>query len=413
MEYMKTFLNITLIVFLLSCSKQNGENKDRYSAEQVASLKIDSTKIIRVQTDSIIKIDLNPFLKKNDVNFSEMIKNITFTPLETTDASLVSEINDILVTDSNIYVRDSYQGGSVLIFDKEGKYLKRIERGQGPEEILSLNGIAFDDDQQELVVCHYNFLSFFTSEGKFKRREKIPLSPSYFTVIPGGYLFYSLHGADNRHLGSLIEQQIFITDKQFRLKSTGFPYQYSKENHYESDRYINLFDKNINFTFKFTDTIYQYINDSTVKAKYTIDISDKKIPSQIIKELSSNDFFREAEQNDYYFFSGKYVENKTHDFFILDNFYIKDYTFIFRDKNSGNIRGGTVLINNPEVFPIIRRPVASKGSYFISYFIPEYTDELKKLLPQSSMLLEEDKIKIRNLQEEDNPVLIFYELKPF
>jgi hypothetical protein len=413
MEYMKTFLNIVLVVFLLSCSKQNGEIKARYSAEQVASLKIDSTKIIRIQTDSIIKIDLNPFLKKNDIKFAEMIKSITFIPLETTEESLIAEIEGILVTDSNIYIKDSYQGGSVLIFDTAGKYLKRIERGQGPEEILSLHGIAFDEEQEELVVCHYNFLSFFTPEGKFKRKEKILLSPSYFAVIPGGYLFYSLHGADNRHLESLSEHQIFITDKQFRLKSAGFPYQYSKENHYEGDRYINLFDKSINFTFKFTNTIYQYINDSTVKAKYTINISDKELPSQIIKELSSDDFFREAEQNDYYFFSGEYVENKTHDFLILDNFYIRNYTFIFRDKNSGNICGGTVLKNSPEIFPIINTPIASRESYFISYFIPQYTAELKKTLSQNIMLSEEDKIKIRNLQEEDNPVLMFYELKPF
>jgi hypothetical protein len=313
---MKKNFYIALIVLLLSCSKQNSENNSRYSAEQVASLKIDSTKIIRVQTDSIIKIDLNPFLKKNDINFAE-------------------------------------------------------------------------------------------------RREKILLSPSYFAVTPGGYLFYSVHGADNRHLGSLSEHQIFITDKQFRLKSAGFPYQYSKENNYEGDRYINLFDKSINFTFKFTNTIYQYSNDSTVKAKYAIDISDKEVPSQIIKESSADDFFTEVRQNNYYFFMGEYVENIKHDFFILENWYIRDYTFIFRDKNSGNIRVGTVLKNGPEVFPIINTPIASRDSCFISYFIPQYTAELKNLLSSNIMLSKEDKIKIRNLQEEDNPVLMFYELKPF
>jgi hypothetical protein len=413
MEYMKSCFNIALIVLLISCSKQTSEERQKFSAEQIASLNLDSTKIIQIQTDSIVHINLNPFLKKNDINFADMIKSITFTPLETRDESLVSEIENILVTNSNIYIQDSYLGGSVLIFDKKGKYLKRIERGQGPEEILDLKSIAFDKDRNELIVYHYKILSFFTPDGQFKRRERIPLNARYATLIPDGYLFTAPYGMDNRHFGDSNENQILITNKNFMLRSAGFPYLYSKDNNYENNHYISLYDKYINFTFKFTDTVYQYINDNTVKAKYAIDISDKEIPVRIKKELSTEDFFREVRQNNYYFFMGEYIENSRHDFFILENWHIKNLTFIFRDKKSGNIKGGTVLKNSPAVFPVIRTPIASKDSYFISYFIPEYTDELKKLLPQSLMLSEEDKIKIRNLQEEDNPVLMFYELKPF
>jgi hypothetical protein len=410
---MKSFFNTVLFALFISCSKQASEKTQKFSSEQIASLNLDSTKAIQLQIDSILHIDLNPFLEEANIDFADMIKSIAFTPLETNDESLISEITDILVTDSNIYVHDSYQGGSVLIFDKEGRYLKRIEKGQGPEEILNLKNIVFDNDKKELIVYHYKILSFFTPDGQFKRRERIPFNARSVATIPDGYIFKVSNGTDNRHLGVLNENQILITDKNFMLRSTGFPYLYSKDNNYENERYINIYDKYINFTFKLTDTVYQYINDKTVKAKYAIDIHDKEIPVRIKKELSAEDFFTEIRQNNYYFFMGEYIENSKHDFLILENWHVRNYIFIFRDKGSGNIKAGTVLKNSPAVFPVIREPVASKDSYFISYFIPEHIDELKKLLPQSLMLSEEDKIKIENLQEEDNPVLIFYKLKSF
>ena len=409
----KVLFYIICAISLISCYK-SAERSTKFTPEQVASLGLDSTKSIKVvSTDSIININLNPFLKQDSLRIGEMLKSIKFIPLETTDNSLVANIEEILVTDSNLYIADSYKGGSLLIFDKNGKFLKRIIRGQGPEEILELKSFAFNREKQELIMYHSRFLSFYTPDGKFKRKEMLPFNALDFTVIPNGYLFRNSQGPDNRHLGFSQIFQILITNEDFKLEYIGVPYLYSKENNFEGKKYISLSEKDINLTFKFNDTIFQYVNNGSLKAKYVLNYRDKKIPDRVIKELPVMDFFKETRDNNYYFFMGKYIENNTNDFFELSNNYIKTNTRIFRNKETGNLLGGTILTTNQSNFPYINIPVTSYKSYFVSYFLPEKMDILKEIIKQSELLSDEDRAILQNIEDDDNPVLVFYELKDF
>jgi len=408
----KVLFYIIYTAFIISCSNSTSRNS-KFTLEQVASLGLDSTKIIQVKTDSIININLNPFLKQDSLRIGEMIKSIKFLPLETSDKSLIADIESILVTDSHIYIADSYKGGSLLIFDKTGKFMKRIIKGQGPEEILEMKSFAFDSDKQELIMYHSRFLSFYTPDGKFKGKKMLPFNAMDFTVTADGYLFRNSQGPDNRHMGYSEVYQIFITNKDFRFESIGMPYLYSLENNFEGRKYISLLEKDIFLTFKFNDTIFQYVDNNTIKAKYVLNFSDKKIPDRVISELPVMDFFKVVKDNNYYFFMGEYIENNTCNYLRLSNHYIKAHTHIFRNKKSGNMIGGNILVTNQSNFPYTNPPLTSYKSHFVSYFLPEKMDILKEIIKQSELLLEEDKSILQSVENDDNPVLIFYELKDF
>jgi hypothetical protein len=407
---MKQLLFI-LFIGIASCSRQE-QNNQKFTSDQIASLELDSTQLITTNTASIATIDLNPFLKIGTLDWDTLIESIYYIPLETTEESLIAEINNILVTDSNIYVMDTYLGGSVLIFDKAGKFINRITKGQGPAEILNLKDIDFDKKNQELVVYHYKILSFYTPKGEYKRRERIPFNAFNFSITPDGYLFRAENGVDNTHLGYSETYQLLTTDENFKLESVGIPYIYSKELRYGRQDYIQTTDKNINFTVNFNDTVYQYVNNKEIKAKYRLDYGSKSFPESLLKKLSSKDFFQTAKNNDYYYFMGDYIESDNHDVFQLENRYIKMGTLIFRDKKSGHILAGTTL-NYFQIAPVIKIPKASKDSLFISWFQPHDMDKFKSFLPESKMVTPEDKIKLEQLREDDNPVLMFYKLKSF
>lgn len=86
--------------------------------------------MIQIDEQAATVIDLNPFLKKKSFDFGENVKEVHFVPLETRDESLVANIYKIVVTDSMIYIMDNYKRGGVVIFDKEGKFIKRITPGR-------------------------------------------------------------------------------------------------------------------------------------------------------------------------------------------------------------------------------------------------------------------------------------------
>lgn len=398
-----------VFLFLLGCSKK-AEDKTKFTDAEVAELMLDSTQMARIRMDSIKEIDLNGFLKRQGFNFCDILKNINFIPLETTENSLISDVKDILVTDSNIYICDSYQGGSILIFDNYGHFIKRLKKGQGPDEILKLKNIAFDKENNELIVFHSHFFSCFTPNGVFKRRVKIPLNAYSFAVTPSGYLFYSINGMDNKHLNLSAEYQLLITDKSFKLESIALPYLYNQDLRLEGNtRYLALNNGMINITSKFNDTIYQYAGNNVIQAKKALNISQHEIPTQYLKGSYEN-LMPNLYHNNYFFFLGEYATNEAHDYFRISNFYTKIYVEIFRDKKTGNCIGGTDISIDRSLIPSLGFPISSQGSFFISYFLPG-NDDMKlltdKMIPQKMVE------KLKKLTTDDNPVLIFYELKDF
>ena len=401
---------ILLLFFIVACTNKQ-DNKIKFSQEEIAVLELDATHKVSVQEDDALIVDLNPFLKKQSYNLGEIIKTIDITPLETTDESILSSIEDIIITDSNIYIKDEYKGGELVIFDRQGNFIKRIEKGQGPGEILpSLNNIAFDIENNELIVFNNHFFSFFTPDGQYKRRERIPLNAYSFAITPNGYLFHSLNGLNNRHIDPNSEYQILVTDKKYKLISVGFPYAYSKNNFYEGKtRYIATNKDDVAFTFKFTNSVYQYIDDYNINLKYKLDISKKEIPGKLLQE-SYDVLMSELENNDYSFYMGDYVENPSHDYFKLTNLHTRQYIDIYRNKQTGNCIGGVGRIVDRTLYVPLNEPISSFNKYFVSCFFP--ADNYMDLL--TSKVLSDDIVKkLKSLSEDDNPVLVFYELKEF
>jgi hypothetical protein len=364
-----------------------------------------------VEDSVAIKVDLNYFLKEREYNFGEIMKTIEVLPLETTEQSILSDIYNIAVTDSNIYVHDEYKEGGVVIFNKKGGFVKRIESGPGPDELTkNIKHIAFDTCNNELIVFNSYFFSFFTPDGQFKRRDRLPLHAYSFAVLPDGYLFRSVNGLNNNHINQDIEYQILVTDKSYKLRSVGFPSPYSEGNNYEGlTRYIHLNGNTINLTFKLINSIYQYADAFNMNLKYTLDISSKGISGGLLK-ANYDRLMSELEANDYYFYMGDYAENEAHDFFKLMNLYTRHYTFIYRDKQSGNCIGGSNVIVDRALYIPLNEPVSSCGKYFVSYYWPG--DEYMDLLT-SEIFSPETVKKLKSLTEDDNPVLVFYELKNF
>jgi len=409
---MKQLLIIVATISLIatSCTKRENVQK-KFTEKEVTQLKLDSTKKIIVNNKKSINIDLNPFLNEGSYNFGEMIKSINLIFLESTDESILSNIKDIVVTETNIYILDDYMGDGIAIFKKNGEFIKRIKKGQGPDEILpNVKKIAYDCENDKLIVFHNHFFSFFTKDGEYVMRKMVPLNGYSFAITPNGYLFHSINCLNNTHISNEKEYQILITDKSFKLLSVGFPYEYTKDNIYEGlNRYINSNRQNINFTFKFTNDIYKYTNDYNVDLKYRLNISSKEIPTKLLNEkyevLMSN-----LNENNYFFFMGDYVENNTHDYFRLMNLHSRHYTYIYRNKHNGKCIGGVNRIIDRSSFIPLNEPISTYKNYFVSYSYP--TDEYIKLLT-AKVFSKATVKKIKSMTTDSNPVILLYDLKDF
>lgn len=406
---MKKYIFLASALFALIAACTNAPERSRYSEEQINSLALDSTIVLTPDNRSVEIVDANSFLKPQEFNLEELIKEIKVVPLETTDESLLDDIYKIIVTDSNIYIHDRLKGGGVAIFDQNGRFIKRLSHGQGPGEIYRLYDVSYDSEKRELVLYQHPFLLFYTSNGKFIEQKRLPFGFYNFHVIPDGYVFKTLHPGGNQHLGKFKDYTLLVTDKNFKLKSAALPFYFG---HISYIGYNYLYN---NYTFNVTqnlvDTIYQYTSTTNqLDSKFVLNFKDKKLPDKFL-EGSTQEFEDAIKNNNYYFFLGEYLETEHQDAFFLKNSHTGFKTVIYRDKKSKKLTGGTHAIYDSEKqIPSIGFPTASYRNYFISR---HYHSSSDSLLFNSMFLSEKEKKIIANMKEDDNPLLIFFELMDF
>lgn len=406
---MHRYLIFIIVLFFTSCLS-NSNRKPRFTKEQIESLALDSTKILTVDQGSAEKIDLNPFLKQQDFDLGLRVADLDIVPLQTTDESLLDVVYKVLVTDSNIYVHDRLKGGGLVIFDRSGKFIKRMPYGQGPGEINRLYDIAFDSENNKLIVYQHSFLIFYTANGKFIEQKRLPFGFYNFKVTSDGYLLKTLDGQGNEHLGSLKNNTLLITDTAFKVKSLSLPYA---ENDINYGGYYYLYDKGENFTItqRFVDTIYTYNNRTDkLSAKYILSFEDKKLPATYL-EGSMVAFEKAISQNDYYYYLGEYLETDKHDVFFLMNQHTGLKTIVYRDKNTKRLIGGThAVYDDVKEIPSMSFPIATYKNDFIALHYPNKKDIS---LLNSTLLSAEAKKDLSKLTEDDNPVLVLFKLKDF
>ena len=85
---------------------------------------------------------------------------------------------------------------------------------------------------------------------------------------------------------------------------------------------------------------------------------------------------------------------------------------LFIDKRSEEIIGGTGNEYNLEIFPSLGSPILAVGDYFIAIAQP-YSFIQKLHFLKEGMVSKEDIIMLKKLKDDDNPVLVFYQLDSF
>ena len=414
---MKNENNISLVIshfiiaFFLcySFTGCNNHNDYKFSEQQIKKLEIEKTEVLIVDNEEIEKIDCNNLLKSQSFDLTDKIDEMKIIALETTDKSLVSAIYNIIVSESYIYIHDNFKGGGLVIFDKKGKFVKRIKNGSGPGELRKLTDICYDEKSQKLVVYQYPFISFYTPRGDFINHQRLPFGFYNFLIQGDNYIFKTLDRFGNEHLQDKCNNTLLITNSNFKLEGVSLPFN-PKKISYSGYNYLRKSIDGFVIAHSFIDTLYCLDSEcKNIKAKYLLDFKDKKIPDSYL-ELDFAEARGNLSKNDFYYFLGKYMETRSHQVFFLHNNYINLNTVIYRDKSTGKLIGGTSLnYNEKELLPY-GFPLNSTSDYFMSLYWP---DGSEKNIVNSPFISDAEIHTLKSVKNGDNPIIILFGLKGF
>ena len=124
--------------------------------------------------------------RSSTVNLSQlMTDNVTFTPLETRDESIIGKINKIRKNRGHFYILSNDQW--ILHFDERGKFVSVLnKRGGGPDEYSYINDfdIYTIDGKAEIWIADNQTIKIYNTEDwTFQKKLSFPLIINKFRRI--------------------------------------------------------------------------------------------------------------------------------------------------------------------------------------------------------------------------------------
>ena len=365
-------------------------------------------------------IEVISALSDNKSKAHNLFEKVSVLSLETSDLCLIAYIDRIEIWDGKIFILNSLQShNNILCFDMQGNFLFSIDRmGNGPEEYTYLGDFLIDKRKGELVLMNENGVSsYFDMQGNFLykkhtydqyfNRQTIYLNDSSYLAFNDGDI-----EPKNHSLLYLNSETMDIRNKSNKINEFYFN---------AISKRMNMYNRRI-LCLTYSDSIYDITDTSNVKIPYYIDFnkthsSVKEVIRQNISEWSWD------EQIDYenkYYYEGKsfhisgICENKKYIALKCMKATSKNrrggsiYYNLFYDKltkktyNSENIDFGGISLINLGI-------LSSDNECFYCGLYSELSEDDKSKIKNNPIFSDEDKKKLIEYTEYDNPLLIILE----
>ena len=387
----------TLIVIFSSCRKNSPNFSDK--KEEISLLR-------NIENPIEVHIDLN-----NDcLPFDSLMNKVNYVKLETTGDNLIGEISQLLFVDDKIIIVDAGQSKTITVYNEKGHYLYKIGAfGQGPMEYGALNHVAFTPGKEMLVITDLKSgcLKYYSIGGIYVKSVKLPywFSESEFltdNLIAGFWSGGTVIPGENKNYKPLL----VITDLFGNVSSSAFQSYYKKEYTSTILEPIRQFNDRVLYNNPNTDSIF-LLTPNGIELAYHLNIKGAK--PMILNEDITNDLLREQRRNNP-FFNGDFIELKDGAIFHIFESGFPGYRFGIYSNAKQRTFCCDCFRYSP-FFCFFDAPKARYGDNTVvvdtrSDIVLAYKDELYKLGKK-----EEIDEFYKDLTEDSNPVLFFYELK--
>ena len=368
---------IIILIFIASC-KEGGIIEEK---------KLDSKNTISVK-NSIGKTLHDSILDKNE-----------FIRLETNSESIIGQIDKIVLTGKKIFVLDSRIAKALLVFDRKGKFLYKIEvKGKAPGEIMILYDFDIIETSKELIILDYHEVLYFDLDGNFKKEKRIKWAAENICVNNEQEIYLFINRNVSRD--KFVDYHIIKTNKKFD-KGQYFLEPIRKE----------LFSP---FRFqKFKDTVF-FVTPQIGKYKIYKLVDNKMIPYKKF-DFHRNTFIKD-EYNDREISARKVHDNHASiiNVFLLENHTVFSFSLNKKVYLGVNSEKTTVYGNKIDDYPFVR-PIMFDvfNNELVSYIEAYHFKEFWNKHTSKSLRIFRDHLKnesflnmVDSITSKDNPIIV-------
>jgi len=384
----KCAILITLFILLVSCSSEKSDTV--------------------IKAEHTIVVDEKLFNTKRKA--SDIISTMTIVPLETSDESLVGNIDKIVPKGDTLFFQDNL-GKSILLFDRRGKFLNKIRRyGQGPGEYLTLDDFTVTRSGKIIILDgEFRKLIFLDEKGEYLSQQKIPIYVNALECIDDTLIVFN---------GASTNDRVIIWDFH-KEKVVSSHIRYDRRYSTKILKPLIKYGDIIYFQRAKSSVIYK-VTTENLEEKWFIDFGKRNIN---LKNLEQVYPIGNYVAPDYYIEMNRFIESDKYILFDFRCNELSDYNFfMYYSKTTGT----QICFNNNRFqddkfflkYMYFARAVSATNE-FVSCMPPQYVLEGVSSYNPKDMKLEELeryndlKRQIQNINEFDNHVIVFFTLNDF
>lgn len=422
-KYLNIFWGILICTLLcFSCKKKDKELHplNRELTEQKLFIQETVPLIPTLDSAEIITIPQ----EESTVFLKDVCQDYRYVALETKPECLMGSIRKILVDDDLFFIFDK-DNKILLSFHSDGKFYKKYGSiGRGPGEYLDISDFTINPTHNELYVLDKKAWKIVTYNYESNLLKETPLYYYFmqFEVMDNGYMVQYNGLFQNTAVPALDAHRLYISDATQQPLFKAFPYPISLRDkfYYEPVQPFQRTEENkIFYNHILSNTIWELHEDMCV-ARYKIAFPEYEVLfTEKELETLSNEAYEEKLSH-CRAFSSNYIMNNQ---FLagdltINNRFVKQFLY---DRKSKHLLYGTLTSEkNNDLFQhffVSHFDFAMGENQFLRVVQPfdvfRIISDNKKYNMEPLYIGEKEQALLSRIKEEDNPVLIIFDMKSF
>ena len=360
--------------------------------------------VLSVSAQKPVVINLAKAISESpkEIMLNELASDIRYVPLETTDDCLMN--NEFYIMQ---YTGEDIITSGIFHFDKNGKFLNKIgSKGQGPEEYLQ-GLFAFGDWKNKLLyVQNWTTLTCYGFDGTFVRSVPTPqLNMGAAGLFDDNHILYSndIYYADKAN-----PIQLYMVDSQNGKTVSKWRGHLEENKKYgmilTSRDFMYNYDNSLFYKPALENVIFKILSPKKRQLVYKFDCSGKDI------DVSAD----EVDPKKRFQFLSVYWAKETAQYLFV-NYGMKNISRLgIYDKEKKTFTNVTIKDNLAGGYDIHPAWTSDDNHLLMVYYAGGLLQDKEKrystgLLPERKKELDE---LLKNIKEDDNPVVILVTLKP-
>lgn len=360
--------------------------------------------VLSVSAQKPVVINLAKAISESpkEIMLNELASDIRYVPLETTDDCLMN--NEFYIMQ---YTGEDIITSGIFHFDKNGKFLNKIgSKGQGLEEYLQ-GLFAFGDWKNKLLyVQNWTTLTCYGFDGTFVRSIPTPqLNMGAAGLFDENHILYSndIYYADKAN-----PIQLYMVDSQNGKTVSKWRGHLEENKKYgmilTSRDFMYNYDNSLFYKPALENVIFKILSPKKRQLVYKFDCSGKDI------DVSAD----EVDPKKRFQFLSVYWAKETAQYLFV-NYGMKNISRLgIYDKEKKTFTNVTIKDNLAGGYDIHPAWTSDDNHLLMVYYAGGLLQDKEKrystgLLPERKKELDE---LLKNIKEDDNPVVILVTLKP-